>query len=643
MSAFEAVAASGALDPLDLHLGRLLQRRGPDDDNGVVAMTAALLSRERSRGHSCIDPRDWTGHPFPTDSGTPLPRLPELREWVQALAASPLVGDGSGATPLVRDDAGRVYLSRYWRAEQRLANNLRHRLEAHPQALDPAGLAPLFRRLFPAAGSEVDWQAVAAAAALTNPVALVTGGPGTGKTTTVARILALLLAADPELRIDLAAPTGKAAARLGEAITEQADVLPIEDSLRQLVPRDASTLHRLLGYLPRSDRFRHHAGRPLTCDLLVVDEASMVDLLLMDAALDALPRRARVMLLGDRDQLASVETGIVFGDLCAAAGSGNHRGAEVYSNEFADIYSRLSGQELQADDAGSQPSAGLLADAAVELRTSYRFRDQPGIGELARAVRTRDADRTLAVLGDETVEDVAHMPVLEAPERILEPLRQPLDAYLAAPSPAAALESLGAFRLLCARRTGPWGVEGLNAMVEHHLADLGVAVGERWYRGRPILVTANDYQVRLFNGDLGVCWPEAGRLWAWFAGGGEPRSLPLAKLPPHDTAWAMTVHKSQGSEFDHVALVLGDSDSPVMTRELLYTGVTRARRSLTVIATPEVIRGAIARGSRRRSGLVDALGGGTARRRPTLEPQPIAEPPEEASRDDGESGQLSLF
>ncbi|MCP3958060.1 MAG: exodeoxyribonuclease V subunit alpha [bacterium] len=660
MSAFEVVAASGALDPLDLHLARLLWRREPGDGGGVIALTAALLSRERARGHSCIDPRDWTGHPFPTDSDTPLPRLPELREWEHALSSSPLVGSGGAATPLVRDAAGRVYLRRYWRAEQRLAAALRQRLETRPRAsnaelTDPGGLAPLFRRLFPPAESrQVDWQAVAAAAALASPVALVTGGPGTGKTTTVARILVLLLAADPELRIDLAAPTGKAAARLGEAISEQVETLPIEQRLRDTVPREASTLHRLLGYLPRHDRFRYHAGRPLTCDLLVVDEASMVDLLLMDAALEALPPRARVVLLGDKDQLASVETGFVFGDLCTAArsgdsGSGATEAANAYSDRFADFYRRLSGRELRAPHTGRTATPrGLLANAAVELRTSYRFRDQPGIGELATAVRARDADRTLAVLGEGQVDDVEHMPPAEAAERILEPLRRPLEAYLAAASPAAALEALAAFRLLCARRTGPWGVEGMNAVVERHLADRGHPVAERWYRGRPILVTANDYQVRLFNGDLGVCWPEAGRLWAWFGGGRsggdtEPRRLPLAKLPPHDTAWAMTVHKSQGSEFDHVTLVLGDSDSSVMTRELLYTGVTRARRRLTVVGTPEVIRGAIARGSRRRSGLVDALAGGSAPRHRTPEPPPPTEPSDEPARDDGESDQLSLF
>ncbi|MEM7354959.1 MAG: exodeoxyribonuclease V subunit alpha, partial [Acidobacteriota bacterium] len=611
MSLLETLAAAGALQPIDLHLARLLQRRGAGDSADLVALAGALVSRERGRGHSCIDPSDWAGRALPTDDAAFLPPLPDLTSWRRALDSSPLVSHGERSTPLILDAAGRLYLSRYWHAEQRLSRTLRARLESPPPELDAEALAPLFNRLFTAptdrapedsapADNTVDWQAVAAAAALASRLTLVSGGPGTGKTTTVARILVLLAAVDPTTRIALAAPTGKAAARLGEAISEQLATLPIDDELRERVPHSAATLHRLLGYDPRRDRFRHHARRPLVCDALVVDEASMVDLLMMDAALSALPRSARIILLGDKNQLASVETGSVFGDLCTAA-----RSEAGTSSHFAELFRRLGGGTMPVSE---HLAAGDLADTAVELRISYRFRDQPGIGELAGAIRRGDADRTQAALEDPRLDDIGHLEPPAEQEAAILPIVPALEDYLAAESPAAALERLTRFRILCARRRGDWGIERLNRVVERTLAQRDHPIGERWYPARPILITANDYQVRLFNGDLGICWPVEGRLWAFFPGpGDEPRRLPLAKLPPHDTAWAMTVHKSQGSEFDHVLLVLGDTDTLVLSRELLYTGITRARRRVMVVGSIDLVRAATRRGSRRASGLVDAL------------------------------------
>ncbi len=651
MSAFDLVVASNTLAPIDLHFGHLIRRRDSGPGADVLALTAALVSRERGRGHSCIDPRDWAGRPFPTEGVSTLPPLPDPTTWDCALTGSELIGDGSRPTPLVRDSAGRIYLHRYWRAEQRLAQRLIERLTRTAHKVDGEALAPLFQQLFglgevasnaapDAQPSAPDWQAVAAAAALAHAVTLITGGPGTGKTTTVARILALLTAVAPEARIGLTAPTGKAAARLGEAIADQLDGLPIPGEQRGLIPRQASTLHRLLGFNPRNDRFRHHAGRPLALDTLVIDEASMVDLLMMDAVLDALPSTAHLILLGDRDQLASVETGFVFGDLCAAA-----RPDGSYSSAFVDFYRQLSGRDLEASKA--TPTRGSLQDAAVELRISYRFRDQPGIGELATAVRLRQADQALSVLEDPAIDDVVLCAPPAVQDQALQPLLAPLEAYLASDSPTEALDRLTKFRILCARRQGDWGVERMNAVVERYLSRHDHPIGERWYPGRPIMVTANDYQVRLFNGDLGVCWPEGGRLWAWFVSGSDLRRLPLAKLPPHETAWAMTVHKSQGSEFDHVLLVFGDTDSQVMSRELLYTGLTRARKRAVIVATPNILRVAILRGVRRASGLVDAL-------RPP-ESGRVAEPerPDQATTDveievepigqEPGSGQLSLF
>jgi len=648
---------SGLLAPIDFHLGLLIRRRasaaGAEEAAAeVVGVTAALLSHERGRGHSCLDLGDWAGRGFGEEGADAPAALPAVERWREALVASGVVGGDGEATPLVWGGGGRLYLRRYREAEERVARRLLARLEEPPPEPDVTRLGPAFRRLFPGAGigegdGGVDRQAVAAAAALRHRLAVVTGGPGTGKTTTVTRILALLLSGDPGMRIALATPTGKAAARLGESIAAQLASLPVDPELRDRLPREASTLHRLLGYLPRYDRFRHHAGRPLPVDALVIDEASMVDLLLMDAVLDALAPDARLILLGDRDQLASVETGFVFGDLCAAA----DLGAGV-SPGFADFCRRLGAGELatvtadtDTDTGSGSGAAPPLRDAAVELEVSYRFRSQPGIGALAAAIRRGDADGALEVLADPGFADVERIDPPAAVEELLAPILGELDHCLAAGSPAEALERLGRFRILGATRRGVLGIERLNAAVERHLLRRGLPAAEPWYRGRPLLVTANDYQVRLYNGDLGVAWPDGvravdgpdGRLHAWFRDGEGLRRLPLAKLPAHETAWAMTVHKSQGSELDRVLLVLPVADSAVLTRELLYTGLTRARRRVHLVATPEAVRRAVERPSRRRSGLASALRTASEPEAPSKPPSD-PEPPETPS-----SGQLSLF
>ncbi|MEM9593661.1 MAG: exodeoxyribonuclease V subunit alpha [Acidobacteriota bacterium] len=650
----DRLAEGGVLEPVDRQLGALMGRlarraEGPEpsvDDIDLTATAAALASRERGRGHSCLVLEAWAQRPLPGDGG----RLPTAEHWGRVLAESPLVATGDAAagriesgdetqiTPLVLDDRGRLYLYRYFRAERRLATRVHVATARGPRPPAPEPLTDLFNRLFPGPhgdGIEVDWQAVAAAACLCSPLALVSGGPGTGKTTTVARLLALLVAAGHPSnsqgsqrppRIALAAPTGKAAARLGEAIGEQLARLSLDTDLAAAVPRQASTLHRLLGYRPRDDRFRHHRGEPIPCDVLVVDEASMVDLLMMDATLDALPPEARLILLGDKDQLSSVETGFVFGDLCAAAGldAGNGDGPEG-----TDGLQPLGPEVLRflRGVGGPLPGDGAPAEppplAAVELQVSYRFRHQPGIGALATAVRDRDVDGVFESLGRDDFEEISLGRHPSPPLEVLAPLADALDAYLDAGGPAEALRRLAGFRILCALRRGPWGVERLNDLVTRRLTERGHSTSDRWYRGRPVLVMANDYTARLFNGDLGVCWPEAGQLWAFFPdtdGPGDPdgnpesdswggglRRLPLAKLPAHDTAWAMTIHKSQGSEFDRVLMVLPEEDHPLVDRELLYTGITRARRRVHLVADRPALAAAVQRTGRRVSGLAQAI------------------------------------
>jgi len=512
------------------------------------------------------------------------------------------VDDASAVTtarrPLVLDAAGRLYLRRYFEHEARLAAALRARAQQSTAALGEDEIEDALDRLFPASAAtaagaspvagEPDMQRVAARTAATRHLCVISGGPGTGKTSTVVKILALLAeqsqrAGERAPRALLLAPTGKAAMRLTDAIRRAKDALACTPEIRAAIPEQASTIHRALGSIEGSStRFRHDRAHPLRADVVLVDEASMVDLALMTRLVAAVPDTARLILLGDKDQLASVEAGAVLGELC---------GPE---------------RPHRAPDAP-------LAASIVELTRSYRYGAGSGIEALASAINAGDAARALAILADPAVADVARVdPASES--TLSEPLRDAaltgFRAYLDENDPAQSLAALERFRILCAHRHGPYGVGAANAEVEALLASAD-RIDRRagpTYLGRPIIVMRNDYQLQLFNGDVGTIVDHEGRRLAFFLGpDGTPRHLSPARLPPHETVFAMTVHKSQGSEFDRVAVLLGDRSSPLLTRELLYTAVTRARHAVSLHATVEVIAEAISRPTERASGLRDAL------------------------------------
>jgi exodeoxyribonuclease V alpha subunit len=578
--------SGGVLDAIDVHLARTVGRLAGEQRDEVL-LAAALASRAVQRGHVCFDLASIAERPLVDDEGEALPLvLPPAPEWIATLRSSALVGDGSAPTPLVLDAAGRLYLHRYHAYQQRLARQIRERAAA-PVDVDAALLADGLRRLFPGA-PEDDRQRLAAVAAVSHRFAVIAGGPGTGKTTTVAKIVALLqeqaLRRGPAARVLFVAPTGKAAQRLREAIAASAARLDVSDRVRRAIPDDAATLHRALGWQPRSPtRFRHGPGDPLPADVIVADEASMIDLALLTKLFEAAAPSARVILLGDKDQLASVEAGAVLGDI------------------------------YQEGDTRRAP----LADCLVTLDRSHRYGEHSAIGALARAIVGGDGAAALAVLRHER-----HMPYGEVALHPLDedaPLAGALGAvvadgfaaYLRAGGIAERLEALGRFRLLCAHRRGPLGSEALNALVEQHLARAGaLAQDGLFYEGRPILVTRNDHALELFNGDVGVIAADAaGDRKAWFPGARGPRAIPVGRLPAHETVFAMTVHKSQGSELDHVALLLPARLSPVLTRELVYTGVSRARARVDLFGSPEVLEQAVARRIERPSGLRDALRG----------------------------------
>ena len=578
MMTLDQLAPRGVFGPLDLQFAATVTRLAGDADPDV-RLGAALVCKMTAAGHTCADLRILAGRLVEVPDGEPCDvRWPELDAWTAVLRASPLVSqprlDSTVATPLVLDGRDRLFLTRYWEYQERLAGQLLSRADREVGGIDEERLEADLQRTFDDAR-----QLQAARAAATRHLAVISGGPGTGKTTTVVRILALLqqqaMADGGEpLKVRLVAPTGKAATRLAEAIrrVREGDLANhLDDAVLDAIDVDAATIHRALRWRPRSPtRFAHGVDNPLAADVVVVDEASMVDLALMTKLVEAVRSDARLILLGDRDQLASVEAGATLGDICAAG-------------------------------------------FAVQLTHSYRFGAGSGIGQVAHSINAGDDERALELLRDPRHTDLEW---LEVPDersllRAISPLIESGYGPVATRSgPLDGLGLLGHFRVLTALRSGPFGADGLNALAERILPHArSDRLAPTWYPGQPVMVLSNDYASGLFNGDVGLLdRGDRGRLGAFFPmTDGSIREIPPARLPQHQTVYAMTVHKSQGSEFDEVLVVLPPRPSPVATRELLYTAVTRARRKVTLVGPAATIRHAIRTPVHRTSGLRDRL------------------------------------
>ena len=586
-------AASALAEGFAAQVGRWARSRSASADARAAAVSAARqLSLAVSDGQVCVmlgELQDPDGRGLDSTS------------WRTLLRASGVVGTPSdrGSMPLIVDDQQRLYLHRYFDLENRLAARLYRATQAPPREIDDAAAARL-NSLFPATDGLVDRQKLAAALALRQRLVVISGGPGTGKTTTLVQLLACLLEQDPRCRIMLAAPTGKAATRMREALHERARHLP--EGLRQALPAESFTVHRLLGVRPGG--FVHHAGRPLALDVLVVDEAAMLDLSLATQLLEAVPDGARIILLGDKDQLAAVEAGAVFAELSSDPSLG--------ADCIADL-ARACGVAAQHI---ATPAAGPgLQDSTVWLRRNYRFEADSGIGRLAEATQRGDlpALRRLLHEGRDDLQWIADgetAPGRASRDAMLQGFAPYLDVLQRDPQDhAAALAAFARFRVLCALRKGPRGVEAVNAWLLQQLLP-GAAGPVATQPGRPVMVLRNEPLLGLFNGDLGLMLPGPdGRLGAVFpaAEGLPPRWLPALRLPEHQTAFAMTVHKSQGSEFDTLLLLLPAQRSRVLGRELLYTAVTRARQRVTLAAPAEVLAAAVDSPTRRHSGLLARL------------------------------------
>lgn len=569
---------------------------------GKGAETLRPLARELSRGtgegHICLHLDDAV----PTENVLPAAAL---------LLESGVVGRPGEFSPLILDEENRLYLYRYWAYERKLADGLLSLASGRPGGLDIVRVKDGISRLFrDSTESGPDWQKIAAASALWSRLCVISGGPGTGKTTTVVKILALLLEQGEELRIALAAPTGKAAARLRESIRRAKGLLRDATAACDLIPDDVFTLHRLLGVLPGASSFRHTSKSPLPYDVVVIDEASMVALPLMAKLVQALPRYARLVLLGDRDQLASVEPGAVLGDISSTGSSPR------FSPEFRRYLADVTG--CSPEDTGPAGDLPVLADSLVVLRKNYRFDFGSAIGIASRAINHGNQTAVLDALRDETKGELLRRdlpPAGTLPSALESAVLAGYRDYLVHKDCAAtALAAFDRLRVLCAVRGGSYGVLALNRAIEVLLtAHRLISPDSAWYCGRPVMITVNDYALRLFNGDVGIALPDPeqhGALAVYFpAEDGGVRKISPLRLPHHETVFAMTVHKSQGSEFDRVLLVIPPTDSAGLTREILYTGITRARKSVEIWCGEELLAAAVTRRIERRSGLRNALWG----------------------------------
>ncbi|MBU1571111.1 MAG: exodeoxyribonuclease V subunit alpha [Proteobacteria bacterium] len=596
------------LTHIDIHFGSFINKLAKNEDT-YLFLAAALVSNAAGNGDVCLDLGSFDEKMILDEGEGKKPVVcPSLKNWLKILSTSDVVGKPGDYRPLILDDKNRLYLYRFWNYEKVLSDAIKKRAGDDIEGIDFKLIKNSLPRLFPDNPEEkLNLQKIAALTSVFKKFCVISGGPGTGKTTAIAKILTLLIEIEhgKKLKIFLSAPTGKAAAKLSESIRSTKNNIDCSEEIKNMLPSDAYTIHRMLRVIPGASGFYYNSENKLPADVVVVDEASMVDLALLAKLVEAVPDKARLILVGDKDQLASVEAGSVLGDIC------NRGNIPEYSVKLLKRLVDGSKPEERTEVTCKQ----VLSDCLVVLQRNYRFSETSGIGRLSSAVNRGDADTALSILR-ETKDERIHWEDIKTAKELYCSLEKKIvegyTAYHDIVDPIEALNSFSRFKILCAINKGQFGVDAINSLAESVLAQKRlISPSSQWYRGRPVMIKGNNYSLGLFNGDIGIIMADRDsddNIYAFFHGAsGKARKFKPGILPEHDTAYAMTVHKSQGSEFEEVVIVLPEKEYPVLSRELIYTGITRTTGKITLLGTESVLRAAISRKTERASGLRDAL------------------------------------
>ena len=580
LTAINILYNEGIFSDLDIHFAKLMAELSNNTSDEIL-LGSALVSYYNNQGSSCVNLQSLAGKSFPSESDAYAILCPQLSQWETSLKKCSVVGIPSDYTPLILNNHC-LYSYRYFNYEQILSARIHSLISLND--IDHKILSNGLERLFP---KQTNKQKEAAYLAVAHKFCIISGGPGTGKTATVIKILALLLEQNPNLNLVMIAPTGKAANRLKEAVTKTLPSLDCNPAIKTAIPTETYTIHRLLGSRLNSPYFHFSANNPLPYDVVVVDEASMIDLALMAKLLQAIPNQAHLILLGDKDQLASVEAGTVLGDICEAglmqANAINNSQLTVHNSKLDNINSSI-----------------------ILLDKSYRFSEQSGIWKLSQAVKQGDGETALQVLKSANYSDIEWHSLTEAlPIDLIKQISTKFSMFEA--QPEIALQNFDKFRVLCATRHGLHGILNINQSVENYYRHTG-QIKSNSYHGQPIIIKRNDYHLNLFNGDIGIIFNISGQKKAIFLdSAGQRREFWPNRLPEYETVYAMTIHKSQGSEFEQVLMILPSQFSPVLTKQLIYTGITRAGKKISIWGNEEIFKQAVATDVDRFSGLTDQL------------------------------------
>jgi exodeoxyribonuclease V alpha subunit len=598
-----------AINNLDRHFADFICRIAKNNDF-LLYSAAALVSNALSNGNVCID---LASPDLFSSLDAMLPKNSLNTDlWITTLLNTSIVGNPGEYKPLIIEKT-RLYLQKYWKYEKQLGDSIIDRLKTTKQFDKTVQISELISHFFPSSSLiEPDMQKQAALIAMKSNFVVISGGPGTGKTTTIAKIAALLLEYSNQkfCRIILAAPTGKAAAKLKKTISNALATFNVSIPIRSAISDlETVTIHRLLGVLPRSSYFKYNATNLLPYDVVIVDEASMIDLALMAKLFSAIPLDSKVILLGDKDQLASVEAGAILNDIY-------DYGIEIMDQKSAETATHPRPTDTENREKEDRVIAKLPFQCIIELTKNYRFPENTGIGRVSHAIRLGNSEEALKILEKkEYVDIVLHNtpPPTMLPQALHSIIIENYRHYLQEKDPFKALVLFDNFKVLCAVRKGNFGVLSINNCIERILETAGlIAPLSMYYPGRPIMVLSNDYNLGLYNGDVGIIMENhesKGTFNAFFPGEapGSIRSFLPQLLPLHETVFAMTVHKSQGSEFNHVLILLPSFNSPLLSRELLYTAVTRAKKTCDIWSEKDILLKTIENRVKRTSGLREKL------------------------------------